>query len=398
MTTFPVEALNERLDRLSEHPFYRGRLPARVSDAADFAASVPLMGRGDLSVEMSRPGYGAFGGVSPVRINLSPVDGKLMPILQTEADLKEMVAAARRHLGACGIGEGDVCAVTFGYHLFVAGLFYQAQMEAHGVACLPLGPGEPARTAELCARNGVTVLAGNPSFALRLIEEGLNPPKVFFAGGEAFTCNTTLYDAVRAAMPDTMLVDSFSLSEFLPVARTFPGGTGVHVFDELVLAEVIDPETGEPAAEGERGELVLTHLRKEAQPLLRYRTGDLTILRETEPVCGRRVNLPQVVFGRTDNMVKVKGVKFYPSEVRTILLGLDGLTGRYRVTISGKPKGGDRITLILEGSGGEETGDTIASRFKERMLISADQVAFTDALEDGPLLTDERSRGETRAR
>ena len=311
---FPREAVNRALDRLGDHPFYRGRLPSSVADADDFAASVPLTARAEFVAEMGKPGYGAFGGARPVRVNLSPMGGSLMPVFQTRGDLERMIAAARTHLAACGIGAGDVCAVTFGYHLFVAGLFYQSQMEAHGVACIPLGPGEAERAAEICNRHGVTVLAGNPSFSLRLVEAGLAPPRVFFAGGEAFTGNETLYARVRTAMPDTVLVDSFSLSEFLPVARTFPGGEGVHVFDELVHAEVVDPETLAPVPDGERGELVLTHLVKEAQPLMRYRTGDLTVRRITAPLHGRTVSLPRVVFGRTDGMVKVKGVKIYPSE------------------------------------------------------------------------------------
>ena len=389
--TFPLDALNLRLEALSGHPFYRGRLPSRVASAGDFAASVPLMDRADLSGEMARPGFGAFGeDVSPVRMNLTPAGSGLMPILHTAGDIDSMVAAARTHLDACGIGPGDICAVTFGYHMFVAGLFYQSQMEAHGVVCIPIGPGDANRTAEICNRAGTTVLAGNPSFSVRLVESGLNPPKVFFAGGEPFTGNPALYAAVRAAMPETTLIDSFSLSEFLPVARTFPGGAGVHVFDELVHAEVIDPVTCEPVPDGERGELVLTHLVKEAQPLLRYRTGDLAVRQVTEPLFGRTINLPRVVFGRTDEMVKVKGVKIYPSEVRTVLLGLEGLTGRYRLTISSKAAGDDRIALAIEGTGGDSTAEEVARRFRGQTLIGTDEIMFVDAVEDGPLVVDKR--------
>ncbi len=280
---FPLDAINGALERLIGHPFYAGRLPASVADEGEFRARVPLMGRADLVAEMQKPGYGAFGGVRAVRVNLSPMGGALVPVLQTRADIDHMIAACRTHLDACGITSDDVCAVFFGYHLFVAGLYYQSQMEAHGVACIPLGPGEAARTVEICARHGVTVIAGNPSFSLQLFEAGLVPPRVFFAGGEAFTGNPTLYRAVQAAMPGTLLIDAYSLSEVLPTARTFPGGAGVHLFDELVHAEVVDPETGAPVADGERGELVLTHLVKQAQPLVRYRTGDLTVKQTTAP-------------------------------------------------------------------------------------------------------------------
>ena len=356
---FPRDAVNQMLDRLGTHAFYTKRLPGTVSGAAEFADTVPLMTRSDLVAEMEKPGYGAFGGAKPVRMNLSPMGASLVPAMQSAGDIANLIAACRTHLDACGITDDDVCAVTFGYHLFVAGLFYQTQMEAHGVACIPLGPGEAERAVEVCDKHNVTILAGNPSFSLRLIEAGLKPPRIFFAGGEAFTGNPALHGTVRAAMPDAILVDSFSLSEFLPVARTFPGGEGVHVFDELVYAEVIDPGSCLPVADGDRGELVLTHLKKEAQPLVRYRTGDLTIRRITDPVCGRVVNLPRVVFGRTDNMVKIKGVKLYPSEIRAVLLGVDGITGKYNLSVSSVPGGGARLALQLEGACGDDVIEEI---------------------------------------
>ena len=250
-------------------------------------------------------------------------------------------------------------------------------------------PGDAERAAELCTRHGVTVLAGNPSFSLRLIEAGLEPPRVFFAGGEAFTGNEALHARVRAAMPETTLVDAFSLSEFLPVARTFPGGEGVHVFDELVHAEAIDSETLEPVPDGERGELVLTHLVKEAQPLVRYRTGDLTVRRTTAPVHGRTVSLPRVVFGRTDEMVKVKGVKIYPSEVGAVLLGVEGLTGKYRIAVESE-RGRDRLALTLEGSADDDALETVAERFRRQTLIGADRIEVAEALDDGPVTVDRR--------
>ena len=387
---FPRDAVNQMLDRLGTHAYYTKRLPGTVSGAAEFADTVPLMTRSDLVAEMEKPGYGAFGGAKPVRMNLSPMGASLVPAMQSAGDIANLIAACRTHLDACGITDDDVCAVTFGYHLFVAGLFYQTQMEAHGVACIPLGPGEAERAVEVCDKHNVTILAGNPSFSLRLIEAGLKPPRIFFAGGEAFTGNPALHGAVRAAMPDAILVDSFSLSEFLPVARTFPGGEGVHVFDELVYAEVIDPESGLPVADGDRGELVLTHLKKEAQPLVRYRTGDLTIRRITDPVCGRVVNLPRVVFGRTDNMVKIKGVKLYPSEIRAVLLGVDGITGKYNLSVSSGPAGGDRLALQLEGACGDDVIEEISRRFKSQTLISADEISLVRELPEVALVTDNR--------
>ena len=388
--TFPLDAINALLERLLRHPFYAGRLPERISDVQDFAARVPLMRRDDLVAEIRKPGFGAFASPEAVRMNFSPMGGGLVPILQTSDDLARINAACATHLSACGIGPDDVCAVTFGYHLFVAGLLYQSQMEAHGVACIPAGPGEAERTAQLCRDAGVTVLAGNPSFALRLLEAGMPAPRVFFAGGEPFTGNRTLYDRVQQAMPETQLVDSFSLSEVLPVARTFPGGEGVHVFDELVYAEVIDPDTAEPLADGERGELVLTHLSKQAQPLLRYRTGDLTVLQRTAPLHGRTVNLPRVVFGRTDSMIKAKGVKLYPSELRAVLLGVPGATGGHRLEVS-SANGRDRLKLLVEGALDEAAREGVQRAFKSQALVALDELETLESLPEGPAMVDRRA-------
>jgi phenylacetate-CoA ligase len=387
-----LDLLNAQLARLQTHPFYEGRLPRSVESAVEFAERVPLMTRAELVVEMNRPGYGAFAPqVPPVRIHLTPMGASLVPILHSAADLRAIEAACGQHLDACGIGPGDVCMVTFGYHLFVAGLFYQTQMEARGVACIPHGPGETERAARVAQQCGVTVLAGNPSHALKLIEAGCPVPRVFFAGGEAFTGNAALYARVREAMPGTLLIDSYSLSECLPVARTFPGGEGVHVFDELLYAEVIDPDTGAPVAEGERGELVLTHLKKELQPLVRYRTGDLTVLKRTAPVHGRTVSLPRVVFGRADSMVKIKGVKVYPSELRTVLLGVEGVTGAYRLVVGRKDHGGDHLTLQVEGTPDGAAIEAIAERFKRQTLIHADSIEAVAKIEGGALVEDKRS-------
>ena len=102
------------------------------------------------------------------------------------------------------------------------------------------------------------------------------------------------------------------------------------------------------------------------------------------------INLPRVVFRRTDNMVKVKGVKLYPSEISAVLLGLDGITGKYSLSLSSGPSGGDRLALQLEGAGGDDIKEAIARRFKSQTLISADEITFVGELPDGPLATDDR--------
>jgi len=386
----PIDELNNTLDRLSHNKFYKNRIPTTVTDILDFSNSVPLMSRLDLVMEMKKPNYGAFGGANPVRVNICPTGHGLIPILHTRGDMGRIITAVRSNLDACGVEPGDTCAVFFNYHLSDTGLFYQNQMEAHGVACIPLGPDETKRAVEICIVNNVNILAGNPTFALRLIEEGCPAPKVFFSGGEPLTANYNLYKSVSEAMPATIIVDSLSLSEFLSVGRTFPGGNGVHIFDELVFAEVIDPETLSPLNDGERGELVLTHLNKEAQPLLRYRTGDLTLKIETPSVFGRKQCLPYVVFGRIDEMVKVKGVKLYPSEVRFCLFGIAELDGPYRISVFFEKSGREMISISLQGNAGDEAAEEVSKRFEARTTVKVDIVEIIATLEKGPLFVDKR--------
>ena len=113
--SFPLDAVNQMLERLAAHSFYANRLPSAVSGAAEFAGTVPLMTRSDLTAEMEKPGYGAFGDAKPVRMNLSPMGASLVPAMQSAGDITNLVAACRTHLDACGITENDVCAVTFGF-------------------------------------------------------------------------------------------------------------------------------------------------------------------------------------------------------------------------------------------------------------------------------------------
>jgi len=131
-------------------------------------------------------------------------------------------------------------------------------------------------------------------------------------------------------------------------------------------------------------------LHKEAQPLIRYRTGDLTIKITTPSVFGRTVCLPGVVFGRTDEMVKVKGVKLYPSEISTVLLGIDGLERKYTLTLSKKPTGGDSINLKIKGEPSDDAVEKITRRFKSQTLVSLDEVQIVTEIGEVPLLVDLR--------
>ena len=145
---------------------------------------------------------------------------------------------------------------------------------------------------------------------------------------------------------------------------------------------------------GTRGELVLTHLSKELQPLVRYRTGDLTVLDATEPVHGRTVSLPHSVFGRTDTMVKAKGVKVYPSELRRLLDGVEAATGRYRLVVTRAPRGRDHLQFQVEYGAVDVPDasviDAIGVRFKQQTLIAVDRIDFVAVIDGEPIVQDMR--------
>jgi phenylacetate-CoA ligase len=176
----------------------------------------------------------------------------------------------------------------------------------------------------------------------------------------------------------------------MPVARSCRYDKGLHIMDDLIYAEVIDPSTGENVTYGEKGELVITHLYKEASPLLRYRTGDLTYMMSEKCRCGRAITLPRGVMGRTDEMLKIKGVKFWPSQVGNILREFPEFKDRYRIGVR-SIKGVDSLEIAVEG--GEVSKDRIeelSKRLKQETLLTFDRVEIMEKLQEGPLVIDER--------
>jgi phenylacetate-CoA ligase len=160
----------------------------------------------------------------------------------------------------------------------------------------------------------------------------------------------------------------------------------LEVLPGMAIIEVVDPETGNPTPDGEKGELVVTTLARELMPLIRFRTGDLCVVQRLP---GGGIRLPRGVIGRTDEMVKVKGVKLYPREIGPILASLPGLDARqFQVVISRSPSGTDILTLNVVGQAGTETG-SLDALFRQRLGIGMNLVNVVDKLEAG-LVVDER--------
>jgi phenylacetate-CoA ligase len=392
-----ISRLREQVEKLYRLDFYRRKFdeagldPSHVRGIDDFK-KIPFTCSSEIIQELKKgPSECSLYDAEVVRVNFSPSGHEFYPVYQTQNDLHRMHEACARSLEAAGVKKGDVCAVTYGYHLFIAGLFYQGQLEYYGAKVIPLGPGETERAIHLINRYEVSVLITNPTFAMKLAAGGIPGVRILFVGGEPFTSVEGYPEKVRRAFGrDLTVIDSYSMALCMPIARNCRFQAGLHILDDFVYAEVIDPFTGEEVPYGEKGELVLTHLHKEASPLLRYRTGDLTFMETGKCECGRKFTLPKSVIGRTDEMLKIKGVKFWPSQIGAILREFSDLGEMYRLFVHSE-KGIDKLELLVEAKGStEKREEDLRRRLKQETLVTFDRIRFAEKIEAGPQVVDER--------
>jgi phenylacetate-CoA ligase len=392
-----IKILRKQVEKLYRLNFYKNKLdqagikPSQIRTLNDFR-KIPFTSSVEMLEELKkRPSECSLYTGDITRVNFSPSGQELYPVYQTKRDLNKMHEVCARTLKAAGVRKGDVCVVTYGYHLFIAGLFYQSQLESYGAKVIPLGPGESERAIHLINKYEVSVLITNPTFALKLALGGIPSIRILFVGGEPFTSVEGYPQRVQHAFGrDLTIIDSYSMALCMPVARSCRFDKGLHIMDDLIYAEVIDPLTGENVAHGEKGELVITHLYKEASPLLRYRTGDLTYMIKEKCKCGREMTLPRGIIGRTDEMLKVKGVKFWPSQVGNILREFPECKDRYRIEVR-SIMGVDTLEITVEG-GEFSKGkiDELSKRLKQETLVAFDKIGIVEKLEEGPLVIDER--------
>lgn len=392
-----LERLQAQLKHLNGIDFYRRKFHGVSMEVGDITSledfqKIPFTEAKEFQQEIKKPpAQCSLYTPMVTRVNFSPSGQELYPVYQTNQDLEVMHRVCARSLEAAGVTPQDMVAVTFGYHLFIAGLFYQGQFEYYGSKVIPLGPGESARAVQLINDYKIGVLVSNPTFAMKIAEQGIPSVHTIFVGGEPFTSVQGYPEKVRAAFDrDITIIDSYSMALCMPIARSCRHNIGLHIMDDFVYAEVIDPATGVPLPLGEKGELVLTHLHKQAAPLLRYRTGDLTVLQHTTCACGRELTMPQSVIGRTDEMLKIKGVKFWPSQIATILRSYPQLSLRYQVVVDSL-EGVDTLSLVIEGPPDSAAAlDKLASHLKTETLLKFNEIRIAEKLEDGPSIVDKR--------
>jgi phenylacetate-CoA ligase len=289
-----------------------------------------------------------------VRIHASSgTRGKATIVAYTPNDLALWADCCARSIAAAGGGPGTLVHVAYGYGLFTGGLGFHYGAERLGCTVVPASSGNTPRQAQLLEDLGAEILCCTPSYALTIADHvddvGRLRLRAGLFGAEPWT------ERIRGAIEESLnlcALDVYGLSEIVGpgvASECLEGLGGAHVNEDHFLVEVIDPETGASVPDGDTGELVFTTLTKEALPLLRYRTGDLaSIAREPCP-CGRTFARMSRVVGRTDDMLVIRGVNVFPSEIERVLLSFRGLEPHYQLVVE-RAEHLDELTVQVEGS------------------------------------------------
>ena len=342
------QRLRETVRRVYERvPFYRqafkdkGIEPGDIKSLADLS-KLPFTVKQDLRDNYP---YGLFAAPMSdiVRIHASSVRPANPPWWVTPG---RILKTGRRWWPGPGDGRGtkhDVVHVAYGYGLFTGGLGLHYGVERLGASVVPVSGGNTDRQLMLLQDFGATMIACTPSYALYLAEEGQaagidfkkHPLRIGIFGAEPWTEN------MRAQLEEKLSItalDIYGLSEVMGpgVSMECPAKCGSHIFEDHFIAEIIDPDTGETLPYGQQGELVLTTIQKEGIPVIRYRTRDISTLHPEKCACGRTHIRMKRVAGRSDDMLIIRGVNVFPSQVESVLLEFGETEPHYLLVVDRK--------------------------------------------------------------
>ena len=295
----------------------------------------------------------------------------------TARDLEIWGDVCARCLAAAGVHEGEMFQVAWGYGLFTGGLGMHVGAERLGACVVPASSGNTARQMQLLESLPVVGIGCTPSYALLLAErfrhERRKPLRLRIAvcGAEAWTIE------MRAELEElfgVVATNIYGLTEVIGpgVAQECAyAKAGLHVFEDHFLAEIVDGTSGEPVADGQLGELVITTLTRDAMPVLRYRTGDITRINREPCTCGRTHARIDWLVGRVDDMLTVRGINVFPTAVEEVVLTFEELTPNYRIIVDRPPGGLDQLTVEVEHALGARIDHVDLAREVERKLADA---------------------------
>ena len=317
-----------------------------------------------------------------VRIHSSSgTTGTPVIIPYTQKDVDDWAILFKRCYEIAGITKQDRIQITPGYGLWTAGIGFQLGAERLGAMTIPMGPGNTEKQLKFMEDMKSTVLCSTSSYALLLAEEiekrGIKD-KIHFKKG--VIGSERWGEKMRARIANELgveLYDIYGLTEIYGpgIGINCEHNTGMHYFDDYLYFEIIDPKTGKNLPDGELGELVITTLEKEGAPLIRFRTHDLTrIIPEDHPCpCGRSYPRIDVILGRTDDMIKVKGCNIFPAQIEEILKDIPGTSSEYQVFLDHED-GRDRMTVFveteLEGDARNSLEAAMKELFKSRLNVT----------------------------
>lgn len=385
MSKGQFELLKEMLLNVnSNSPFYKEKFKRNGVDineitSLDMIKNLPFTTKEELR-DAYPLGLQAVPDEKIVRIHSSSgTTGKPIIIPYTAGDVENWAEMMARCYQIAGITNLDRIQITPGYGLWTAGIGFQAGCEKLGAMAVPMGPGNTDKQLQMMMDLKSTVIIGTSSYALVLAEEvekrGIKADiklKKGVIGSERWG------EKMRQRIKNELgieIYDIYGLTEIYGpgIAIDCDYHQGMHYFDDFLYFEIIDSITGEVLPEGEEGELVITTLRKEGAPLIRYRTRDLTRIIPGKCACGSSYPRIDRIIGRTDDMVKVKGVNIYPGQIDEILRQVEGVSSEYQIIID-HVNGKDVMTLKAEynSDGDTEREDieyNIVDLFKKRIGI-----------------------------
>ncbi len=325
-----------------------------------------------------------------VRIHSSSgTTGKPVIIPYTAKDVDDWGEMFKRCYEVAGITNKDRIHITPGYGLWTAGIGFQNGCEKLGAMAIPMGPGNTEKQLEMMQSMKSTVLCSTSSYALLLAEEiekrGIKDKihlKKGVIGSERWS------EKMRKNIADKLgieLYDIYGLTEIYGpgIGINCEYNTGMHYWDDYIYIEVIDPKTGEPVPDGEQGEIVITTLVKEGAPLIRYRTHDLSRIIPGKCPCGRSYPRIDTIMGRTDDMMKIKGVNVFPSQIEEILGKFTEISSEYQIRIS-HLEGKDTMRIYVESTGDVDFAN-LAKRITEKVKSGIGFTPIVKVVEVGVL-------------
>lgn len=386
-----LTTLVERL-RACDAPFWKSKLAGvgRVASIGDLS-SLPFTEKAEFLDEYP------FGMVSVpardvVRVHASSgTSGKPTIVAYTAGDVSVFAEVNARALAGMGGTPDDSVQVAYGYGLFTGGLGLHYGVEALGAVTVPTSGGNVRSQIDFLVDLGVTGLACTPSFALLLAER---------AAAEGVMGQIRLRWGIHGAEPWSEsfrhkieeawgggydACDVYGLSEVIGpgvAAECRENKGGLHVMEDHFYPEIVDPETGEPVADGELGELVLTALTKEAQPVIRYRTRDLTRLLDGDCPCGRTSRRIDRFHGRADDMLVIRGVNVYPRAIESVLLEDPALSGQFAIIIDRRPTLPEMEARVELADAGDAPRREEIARSLEKKLATALRLRVTVTVGD----------------